>query len=337
MRTPPVKKKLFWPILWAVCLHALLFALLFVSYSHTPDLPPSRPIVKATLYQLESQNQASSQTSQKIAGEAEKTAAKQFDHEQLEQKKRQEQEAAAKRKAEQERQVAAKKAADDKKKAEEQKRAAEQKAAEQKAAEQRKLEQQKAEAAKKIAADKAKAEKAEAERKKAAEEKKKAEEAAKQKALAEQKKKDAEQAAKLAAEKAREAARKAKEDKEAAALAELLQQETQYQRAMADKQGEQDIANINDLIIQLVSSHWIRPAGARNGMQVEVRVEIMPDGTIKHAAVSKSSGNQAFDNSAVAAILSVGRVREIQNLDRAIYEKTYRQLVMAFRPEDLGL
>ncbi len=332
MRTPPVKKKLFWPILWAIALHVLLFALLFVSYSHTPDLPPSRPIVKATLYQLESQNKATSQSAQKITGEAEKTAAKQFDHEQLEQKKRQEQEAAAKRKAEQERQAAAKKAADDKKKAEEQKHAAEQKAAEQ-----RKLEQQKAEAAKKIAADKAKAEKAEAQRKKAAEEKKKAEEAAKQKALAEQKKKEAEQAAKLAAEKAREAARKAKEDKEAAALAELLKQETQYQRAMADKQAEQDIANINDLIIQLVSSHWIRPVGARNGMQVEVRVDILPDGTIKHAAVSKSSGNPAFDNSALAAILSVGRVREIQSLDRAVYEKTYRQLTMAFRPEDLGL
>jgi len=334
MRTPPVKKKLFWPILWTVCLHACLFALLFVSYSNTPDLPPSRPIVKATLYQLESQNKASSQTSQKIAGEAEKTAAKQFDHEQLEQKKRQEQEAVAKRKAEQERQVAAKKAAEQKKKAEEQKRADENKKAEQRKLEQQKLELQKKEAAKKIAADKAKAE---AERKKAADDKKKAEEVAKQKAIAEQKKKDDEQAAKKAAEKAREAARKAKEDKEAAALAELLQQETQYQRAMADKQAEQDIAKINDLIVQLVSSHWIRPGGARNGMQVEVRVDILPDGTIKHAAVSKSSGNQAFDNSAVAAILSVGRVREIQNLDRAVYEKTYRQLVMAFKPEDLGL
>lgn len=350
------RDKLFWPVIWAALIHVVLLSLLFVSFSSTPDLPPSRPIVKATLYQLESQNMATSQTSQKIAGEAEKTRTQDYAQEQLEQKKReQEQEAAARRKAEEERKVAAQKAEEQKKvaaqKAAEEKKAAEQKKlAEQKAAEQKKLELQKAEAArlkaaeeakKKAEAEKKKAEeakkKAEAERKKAEEEKKKAAEQARQKAEAEKKKREAEQAAKVAAEKARAAERKAQEDRTAAALAELLGDgEPQFQSSVADRQGEQQAARLDDLIIQLVSQNWSRPDAARNGMQVVLDVEFLADGTISRVAVARSSGNAAFDNSALAAVRNVARVREIQNLDRATYERFYRKRSMAFRPEDLS-
>ena len=66
----------FWPTVLAVALHVLIFAMLFVSWASTPELPPSRPIVQATLYQLKSKSQATQQTNQKIAGEAKKTAAK---------------------------------------------------------------------------------------------------------------------------------------------------------------------------------------------------------------------------------------------------------------------
>ena len=40
----------FWPVIWAVGLHALMFAMLFVSFHFAPDLPPAKPIVQATLY-----------------------------------------------------------------------------------------------------------------------------------------------------------------------------------------------------------------------------------------------------------------------------------------------
>ena len=91
----------FWPTIWAVGLHALIFATLFVSFAMTPELPPSRPVVQATLYQLKSQSQATVQTNQKIAGESQRTAAPQYETEQLEQ-----------RKIEQQRQAAAAKAAE---------------------------------------------------------------------------------------------------------------------------------------------------------------------------------------------------------------------------------
>lgn len=77
----------FWPVVLAVVLHVLIFAMLFVSWAFAPELPPSKPIVQATLYQLKSKSQATTQTNQKIAGEAKKTASKQYEVEQLEQKK----------------------------------------------------------------------------------------------------------------------------------------------------------------------------------------------------------------------------------------------------------
>ena len=86
-REPSPSESLFWPIVWAVALHVLMFAMLFVSFAFAPELPPSRPIVQATLYQLKSQSQATTQTNQKIAGETKKTTAPIYETEQLEQKK----------------------------------------------------------------------------------------------------------------------------------------------------------------------------------------------------------------------------------------------------------
>lgn len=71
-REPSASESYFWPSVWAIGLHVLVFALLFVSFAMTPELPPSKPIVQATLYQLKSKSQATTQTNQKIAGEAKK-------------------------------------------------------------------------------------------------------------------------------------------------------------------------------------------------------------------------------------------------------------------------
>ena len=321
-------ESLFWPVVWAVSLHVLMFAMLFVSFAFAPDLPPARPIVQATLYQLKSQSQATTQTNQKIAGEAKKTAAPQYETEQLELKKAEQQKQAE---AEKQKQAAAK-AAEQKKAEEARKAEAVKKSEAAKAAEQKKL----ADIAKKKAAD-------EAAKKKAAEDaKKKAAEAAKKKAAEEAKKKAAAEAAKKKAaedakKKAAEQARKAVEDKKAAALAELLSDDVQHQQALAETHGDQVAGSLDDLIVRLVSEQWRRPPSARNGMSVEVMIEMLPDGTIINASVTRGSGDAPFDSSAVQAVRNVGRIAEMQQLDRATFDRLYRQRRVIFKPEDLGL
>ena len=310
-REPSASESYFWPSVLAIVLHVLVFGMLFVSFAFTPELPPAKPIVQATLYQLKSKSQATTQTNQKIAGEAKKSAARQTEVEQMEQKKV-EQEAVK---------AAEQKKAQEVQKAQEAKKAE----ADKKAAEQKKL----ADVAKKKAAD-------EAAKKKAAEDaKKKAAEEAKKKAAAEAaKKKKADDAKKKAAEAAQ---RKAVEDKKAAALAELLSEDVGRQQAIADTVGDEVAGSLDDLIVMLVSQQWRRPPSARNGMSVEVLIEMLPDGTITNASVTRSSGDSPFDNSAVQAVRNVGRIAEMQQLDRATFDRLYRQRRAVFKPEDLGL
>lgn len=314
----------YWPTILAVGLHVIIFGMLFVSFAMTPELPPSKPIVQATLYQLKSQSQATTQTNQKIAGEAQKTSAKQYEAEQMEQRKVEQEKQLAARAAEQ-------KKAEDARKAEAAKADAAKKTADAK----------KAEEAKKIAEQKKQAEVAkkaadEAAKKKAAEEAKKkaAAEAAKKKAAEEAKKKAAAEAAKKKA--AAEAARKAVEDKKAQALAELLSEDTQRQQALADTQGDQTSGDHDDLIRMRAAEGWTRPPSARNNMSVALRVNMLPDGTITAVTVSRSSGDAPFDNSAVAAVKNIGRLTEMQGLSAQDFQP-YRSFTMTFTPEDLAL
>ncbi len=355
----------FWPIVWAVALHVVIFAALFVSWAMAPELPQSKPIVQATLVQLKSKSPAQVQTEQKLAGEAKKTSSRQYEVEQMEQKKAEQQaqaaaaaaaaKAAEQKKAEDARKAqqveAAQKAAEAKAEAAKAEAAAKaEKAAQEKAAaeQQRKSElakKQAEEAAqKKAAAEEAKKKAAEDAQKKAAEaaEKKAAAEEAKKKAAEEAKKKAAKQAKAKAAEDAKKkaaqaAARKAAEDKKAQALAELLSDDTQRQQAMADEVGDEVASNFDDLIVRLVSEQWRRPPSARNGMSVEVQIEMLPDGTVTNASVTRSSGDSAFDSSAVAAVRNVGRIPEMQQLDRATFDQLYRKRRIIFKPEDLSL
>ncbi|RCL26363.1 cell envelope integrity protein TolA [Pseudomonas sp. AFG_SD02_1510_Pfu_092] len=365
-REPSASESYFWPSVWAIGLHVLVFALLFVSFAMTPELPPSKPIVQATLYQLKSKSQATTQTNQKIAGEAKKTASRQTEVEQLEQKKveqeavkaAEQKKADAAQKAEEAREAAeakkaeaaaeAAKAAEAKKTAEAKKAEEAKKAAEKQQADiaKKKAEEEKKKAeeeAKKEAAEEAKKQAAEDAKKKAAEEaKKKAAEDAKKKAAAEDaKKKAAEEAKKKAAadaqkKKAQEAARKAAEDKKAQALAELLSDTTERQQALADEQGDQVAGDFDDLIRLRAAEGWARPPSARKGMTVVLQINMLPDGTITNVSVARSSGDGPYDSSAVAAVKNIGRLTEMQGMKPSDFNQ-YRSFKMTFTPEDLAL
>ena len=360
-REPSASENFFWPTVWAVGLHVLIFGMLFASFAMTPELPPSKPIVQATLYQLKSKSQATTQTNQKIAGEAKKSAARQTEVEQMEQKKVEQEAVKA---AEQKKEEAAEKAADAKKadeakaseakKADEVKKADEakkaddaKKATEAKKAEEKKLadiaKKKSEEEAKKAAEEEAKKQAAEDAKKKAAEDaKKKAAEDAKKKAVADEaKKKTAEDAKKKAAadaakKKAVEAARKSTEEKKAQALADLLSDTPQRQQALADEQGDEVAGSFDDLIRARAAEGWARPPSARKNMTVVLQIGMLPDGTVTSVTVAKSSGDGPFDSSAVAAVKNIGRLTEMQGMKPSDFNP-YRSFKMTFTPEDLAL
>ena len=129
------------PLLKAVGLHLLVAILLFASFSSAPEFEPAKPIVQATLVQLDSMSPSTTPTDQKIAGEAQQSRSPRADEEALEKQREQQQaaEAARAEQAEQARQAQAeaqRKAAEaERKKAEEEARRKAQEEARRKAAE----------------------------------------------------------------------------------------------------------------------------------------------------------------------------------------------------------
>ena len=100
--------------------------------------------------------------------------------------------------------------------------------------------------------------------------------------------------------------------------------------------SEQDVAaSYTALIRQTVVNYWSRPPSARNGMQVVLQLQLIPTGDIVGVTVLQSSGDSAFDRSAVNAVEKAARFPELQKLPPREFEKTFRRFRLLFKPEDL--
>ncbi len=153
-----------------------------------------------------------------------------------------------------------------------------------------------AEKKKKLAAEKKRQAAAEARKKAEAEKRRKAAEARK-KAETEKKRKAAEAKKKAEAEKKRKAAeaaaRLAAEQK---MLEDALQAELDAERMATER--EQFLYAIK----QKIENNWLRPTTVSDGLSCQLRVRLMPGGVVASVAVTRSSGNGAFDRSVEKAV-----------------------------------
>ena len=175
-----------------------------------------------------------------------------------------------------------------------------------------------------------------------------AKEKARQLQLAKQREKE-QQLAKERAEKA-QAEQERREREQALREQELLeqQQREELERELADaiaqeaaqQQAESDIelaGSITALISERITQNWSRPPSARNNMEAELVLNLVPTGEVVSVSVAKSSGNSAFDRSAEQAVMRAQPFRELQKLPGRVFEKNFRRFRLKFRPEDLRL
>jgi colicin import membrane protein len=114
-------------------------------------------------------------------------------------------------------------------------------------------------------------------------------------------------------------------------------------RAVAEEEGATEAAatsaemaaSYSALIQQTVINYWSRPPSARNGMEALLSIQLIPTGEVVSVTVVKSSGNSAFDRSAVNAVQKAGSFPELQNLPSREFEQSFRRFSLLFRPEDL--
>ncbi|MBT8149343.1 MAG: cell envelope integrity protein TolA [Pseudomonadales bacterium] len=98
-------------------------------------------------------------------------------------------------------------------------------------------------------------------------------------------------------------------------------------------QVERYVATMSAAII----SRWNRPPSARNNMEVLLSIRLVPTGDVVSVSIKRSSGNSALDRSAVLAVEKVERFDMLQGMPGSLFEKHFRTIDIAFRPEDLRL
>jgi TonB family protein len=89
------------------------------------------------------------------------------------------------------------------------------------------------------------------------------------------------------------------------------------------------------LITRVIQDNWSRPPSARNDMEAELIIQLIPTGEVVSVSVASSSGQTAFDRSAVMAVQKAERFPELQQLPARIFNKDFRTLRLKFKPEDL--
>lgn len=136
------------------------------------------------------------------------------------------------------------------------------------------------------------------------------------------------EASKARADAAKEAAMKKRQEE----LAHSLMDEQNARQAVTDDEKAMAYAaQIKRVIIQ----NWSRPPSARNGMQALLKVHLVPDGEVVNVTVVKSSGNDAFDRSAVLAVQKA-QPFDVPS-DSRLFERNFREFEVLFKPEDLRL
>ncbi|MBM6549970.1 cell envelope integrity protein TolA [Marinomonas ostreistagni] len=306
------------PVVLAVGLHVVVLVggVVLSGFSESTPEPPKRPpIVNATVIDV----------SETIIGkrEAEQRRAAQAAAEAEQEAKRKAQQQ-AKRQAELEQQRKA--AAAEKQRQEKARQEAE--AARQAALEKQRAEQRAKE--KKAAEEKARQERIAREKKAAEEEARRQAERERQQELERQRAKEAEIARKAEEQARQEAAERRRRAEEA-----VKQAMAEEERRLQEQQAGQMVQSISSLINNRITAAWIRPPGARNGMQTLLRISFLPSGEVNNVQVVKGSGDAVFDQKAKDAVYRVGRIEELSEIESYIFERNFRQIDLLFNPQDL--
>ena len=115
-------------------------------------------------------------------------------------------------------------------------------------------------------------------------------------------------------------------------LQKLINAEIDAIEAVTD--DEKAMAYVGQIQADIVQN-WSRPPSARNGMEALLQIQLIPTGEIVSVTILKSSGNSAFDSSAVNAVNKAAAFPELRQLPNSEFERTFRRFRLLFRPEDL--
>ena len=87
------------------------------------------------------------------------------------------------------------------------------------------------------------------------------------------------------------------------------------------------------LIRDRLTQVWYPPSSATENMVARLQITLLPTGELANVRLVSSSGNTAFDNSALGAARSLNRYPVPD--DRDTFERYFRQFTIEFNPQRL--
>lgn len=91
------------------------------------------------------------------------------------------------------------------------------------------------------------------------------------------------------------------------------------------------IADVDGILGARISEQWHKPAGSTENLAVEIHIKMARDGKLDKAEVTRSSGRDVFDRSAITALKSIGVVKEVAQLDDATFDRAYRSRTIVLK------
>ncbi|TQV86317.1 cell envelope integrity protein TolA [Exilibacterium tricleocarpae] len=189
--------------------------------------------------------------------------------------------------------------------------------------------------------------KAQEQKRRAAEEKRRQEEARKAAAAkAKRERERKEQAAELERQRQLEEQQKLEEQRQReeqrqqqqlALEAQMASELEQEQSLLLEEQYATEAQSYVALIASRIEDNWNPPPSARRGMKCKLTLQLVPTGRVVNVTVSESSGNSAFDRSALQAVKKVEQFPEVQKIPPALFEREFRTITLLFNPRDLRL
>jgi colicin import membrane protein len=99
------------------------------------------------------------------------------------------------------------------------------------------------------------------------------------------------------------------------------------------KSSVEEISYYSNLIRDQVIINWKQPGSAKKGMSAEILITLVPTGEIVQVKLTKTSGNQAFDSSALNAVQKVFKFEGL-DMGRRLFDNNFRKFTLVFNPEN---
>ena len=118
-------------------------------------------------------------------------------------------------------------------------------------------------------------------------------------------------------------------------LQEIQQLQDTFARDNTDKDKDllqTDIEKYSYMIKRQVKENWKRPNNLNINLKTEIQLNLVPTGEILSATIIKGSGNRAFDESAMSAILKVKSFEGL-TMQMKLFDQHFRKFILIFTPE----